>query len=105
MGGSLKLPTLSYAVLALGDRSYDNFCGFGRDIDKWLAGTGARPMVTRIDVNNGDPAALAQSRAHWRTKATDKDSEMIEGRTAATDGATSEASVFAPWQLMSRVLS
>ena len=112
MGRPLKLPTLSYAVLALGDRGYDNFCGFGRDIDKWLAGTGARSMVARIDVNNGDPAALAHWRAHWRTKVTENenendnenDNEMIAGGTAATDGVSSEASVFAPWQLVSRVL-
>lgn len=102
MGLSLKLPALRYAVLALGDRGYDNFCGFGRDIDKWLTRTGARPMVARIDVDNGDPAALAQWGAHWRTPATDD--AVSSGETTPSGAATGETSLFAPWQLVSRVL-
>ena len=102
MGLSLKLPALRYAVLALGDRGYDNFCGFGRDIDKWLTRTGATPMVARIDVNNADPAALAQWRAHWRTRVVDR--ESATDAAAGIDAAAVATSLFAPWKLVARVL-
>ncbi|CAN5896567.1 sulfite reductase subunit alpha [soil metagenome] len=103
MSLSLKLPALRYAVLALGDRGYDNFCGFGRDIDKWLTRTGASPMVARIDVNNGDPAALAQWRAHWRTKVADRDNAVTAGGPTESGTAQIEADLFAPWKLVGRV--
>ncbi len=62
MGGTLPLPGLRYAVLALGDRSYEDYCGFGRRLDQWLAAQGAQPLFPRIDVDDGDPAALES----WR---------------------------------------
>lgn len=102
MGLSLKLPALRYAVLALGDRGYDNFCGFGRDIDRWLTRTGAQPMVARIDVNNGDPVALAQWRAYWRSRVPED--EVIGDATTVSDAARSEVNLFTPWQLTSRML-
>ncbi|MDB5828892.1 MAG: flavodoxin/nitric oxide synthase [Variovorax sp.] len=98
----LKLPALRYAVLALGDRGYDNFCGFGRALDKWLARTGARPMVARIDVHNGDPASLAQWRAHWHTDAAD--GAAGAGEAAASDKTIRQTGLFAPWRLASRAL-
>lgn len=57
-----RLRHLRYAVLALGDRSYANFCGFGRTLDGWLGAQGATRLFDRIDVDRGDPAALAA----WR---------------------------------------
>jgi sulfite reductase (NADPH) flavoprotein alpha-component len=43
------LPDLGFAVLALGDSSYGEFCGFGRRIDKTLEALGARRLVPRTD--------------------------------------------------------
>jgi sulfite reductase (NADPH) flavoprotein alpha-component len=58
------LSHLHYAVLALGDRSYAHYCGFGRALDAWLAGRGATPLFERIDVDRGDPAAIADWQHH-----------------------------------------
>jgi len=52
---------LEYGVLALGDRSYDRYCGFGHDLDAWLRTSGATPLFDRVEVDGDDPAALR----HW----------------------------------------
>ncbi|MBI2517149.1 MAG: flavodoxin domain-containing protein [Opitutae bacterium] len=44
-----KLPLLRYAVLALGSRSYTEFCWCGRRIDEGLAGCGARRLLPRVE--------------------------------------------------------
>jgi len=82
------LSSLSYAVLALGDRQYANFCGFGRALDEWLQAAGARREFDRIEVDNSDPAALAAWHAHW-------------GDPPASAG-DDEGAGFAPWRLVSR---
>lgn len=55
-------PQLQYAVLALGDRTYMQYCAFGRQLDEWLRHAGATPLFDRIDVDNGDLGALR----HWQ---------------------------------------
>jgi sulfite reductase (NADPH) flavoprotein alpha-component len=53
---------LSYALLALGDRTYADFCGFGRALDSWLQRSGATPLFDRVEVDNGDAGAIR----HWQ---------------------------------------
>ncbi len=62
MGRPAALPSLRYGVLALGDREYDHFCGFGHALDDWLRGSGAEPLFDLVEVDNGDEGALR----HWQ---------------------------------------
>ncbi|VTU16170.1 Sulfite reductase [NADPH] flavoprotein alpha-component [Variovorax sp. SRS16] len=87
MNASPDLSLLRYAVLALGDRQYTNFCAFGRALDEWLFATGAQRDANRIDVDNSDPAALATWHAQWGS---------LGGAIAETDDG------FAPWRLVTR---
>jgi len=62
MSRSPALSRLAYGVLALGDRTYRNFCGFGRTLDTWLQRQCAMPMFDLVEVDNADEAALL----HWQ---------------------------------------
>lgn len=52
------LPALHYGLLALGDRHYAQFCGFGHAFDERLRGLGAAPLFPLVEVDNHDAAAL-----------------------------------------------
>ncbi len=47
-----KLAGLKYAVLALGDRTYAKFCGFGKLLDERFAELGATRLLDRIEADN-----------------------------------------------------
>lgn len=55
-----SLSSLRYAILALGDRHYTSFCGFGHTLDHGLRQCGAMPLFPLIEVDRMDPAALRQ---------------------------------------------
>lgn len=63
MGAEPDLHGLGYGVLALGDSGYARYCAFGRTLDAWLAHRGATPLFDRVEVDDGDPAALR----HWQS--------------------------------------
>ena len=55
-----RLPDVHYAVLALGDSSYEHFCTTGKQLDERLAALGASRLVFRqdCDVDFAAPARL-----------------------------------------------
>ena len=92
MAAGLDLSHLHYAVLALGDRNYANYCGFGRALDAWLAQQGATRLFDRIDVDRGDAKALAEWQHHV-------------GRLAGTDDAPDwDAPAYGDWRIVARTL-
>jgi sulfite reductase (NADPH) flavoprotein alpha-component len=55
-----KLPKLRYAVLALGDKSYLQYCQTGKDFDQKLADLGGTRLLDRRDVDVAFKAPAAQ---------------------------------------------
>ncbi|PZO00137.1 MAG: oxidoreductase [Alphaproteobacteria bacterium] len=62
MAVTADLSDLRYGLLALGDRSYDVFCGFGRALDGWLQASGAIRLFDTVEVDNGETGAIR----HWQ---------------------------------------
>ncbi|WP_201313717.1 sulfite reductase flavoprotein subunit alpha [Dyella sp. EPa41] len=58
----MVLAQLRYGLLSLGDSDYDDFCGFGRQLQHWLQRSGATPLFDAVEVDHGDAAALR----HWQ---------------------------------------
>jgi len=90
MAADAKLPQLHHAVLALGDSSYANFCGFGRRLDAWLQARGAGALFERIELDNEDAAALTA----WQ--------HQVAHLAGTTDLPDWQAPAFEGWQLIER---
>lgn len=89
-----KLPGLRYAVLALGDSTYEHYCGAGKWLDKRFAELGATAFESRVDCDvDFDDAAAA-----WIAKIVAAlDQRSASGASAATaSGALPAATAAAP---------
>ncbi len=58
MRESLSLQNLRFGLLAIGDRHYQTFCGFGHALEQWLQRLGAQPMFDRVELDRRDTSAL-----------------------------------------------
>ncbi len=90
LGRPLSLETLNYAVLALGDRQYPNFCGFAHRLHDWLAERGGSTLFAPVEVDSADPVALQQWQQH------------LGQLTGSTPTALWQAPVFENWALTRR---
>ena len=75
---SKKAPQLNntaFAVLGLGDTSYEFFCQSGKDFDSKLAGLGAERLLDRVDADVDFQASAEQ----WRARIT----EILKARAGA----------------------
>lgn len=90
MRAPASLHALRYGLLALGDRDYDDFCGFGRHVQHWLQQSGAEPLFDAVEVDNGDPAALR----HWQHHLA-----LVSGAAELPDWQRPE---YQQWQLVER---
>lgn len=89
-GGAVPLSGLRYGLLALGDRDYGRFCGFGRALDHWLRANGATPLFERIDMDGADAGALQA----W---------QQAVGTLAPGAGAVPwQSAPFTEWRVVSR---
>jgi sulfite reductase (NADPH) flavoprotein alpha-component len=91
MTATLALPQLHYAVLALGDSAYAQFCGFGRSLDLWLQAQGAQSLFPRVEVNRSSAQAIGQ----WR--------QQLSHLAGTSDAPDWSAPAFAEWRLSGRV--
>lgn len=55
-----RLPGLRCGLLALGDRGYDDFCAFGRQLQQWLQASAAQTLFEPVYMDNEDAAAAVQ---------------------------------------------
>lgn len=94
MGQTPDLSGLAYGLLALGDRSYHEYCAFGRTLDGWLKTAGATPLFDRVEVDNGDPAAVT----FWQAEVA-----ALPGVAPASTAAL-QLSEPTPWRLIERRL-
>ena len=90
MSQARSLPNLHCGVLALGDKEYTRFCGFGRALDDWLVSSGASPLFERIEVDNANEAAMAA----WHHRLS-----HLAGTSDLPDW---QAPAWEPWRLLAR---
>jgi len=69
-----KLDNLKFAVLALGDSSYEFFCQTGKDFDQRLAALGATALLDRLDAD----VDYEQQTPEWFEQVLDKVEQTIE---------------------------
>ncbi|MDZ7869158.1 MAG: assimilatory sulfite reductase (NADPH) flavoprotein subunit [Rheinheimera sp.] len=94
-----KLPDLQYAVLGLGDTSYEFFCKTAVDFDEQLAALGAKRLFTRADLD----VDYADAAANWQQGALDVFSPLLKAAGAgsaqviAWPGSTATAGSHSPY--------
>lgn len=84
-----KLDNLKFAVLALGDSSYEFFCQTGKDFDQRLTALGATAIVDRLDAD----VDYEQETAVWFEQVLNKVEQTLEkgGVVAASKAAIESA--------------
>ena len=87
-----QLDGLRYGLLALGDSDYEDYCGFGRQLQRWLQANGAQPLFDPVEVDSEDEASLR----HWQ--------HCLAMLTGVSDLPDWQAPKYQRWQLVERRL-
>lgn len=90
LGEAPDLSGVDYALLGLGDRQYPQFNAFGRRVDAWLVGCGARRSFDSSEVDR----CAAEALAHWQ--------QQLARLVGAGDVAAWAEADFLPWTLVDR---
>ncbi|MEH3039414.1 MAG: sulfite reductase flavoprotein subunit alpha [Sphingomonas paucimobilis] len=86
------LSHLDYAVMALGDREYVEFCAFGHRVDRWLHDHGATRLFDAVEADGNDADAQRQ----WQ--------QQLAGLGARTDQPDWAPAAMEDWRLVERRL-
>ncbi|MFC5475280.1 PepSY domain-containing protein [Paraherbaspirillum soli] len=89
---------MQYAVLALGERHYQRFCGFAHSLVQCLSGQGARVLFPMIELDHGNPAAAAAALKQWQ-QALGGLAGIADGQLAAS---MQEQVSYSAWRLSER---
>ncbi|MCR6651839.1 MAG: flavodoxin domain-containing protein [Cellvibrionaceae bacterium] len=84
---ALSLQQLEFAVLALGDSNYDQFCGHGKKLFARLQALGARPLLERVDCDTDYAAPAEQWFSRLLEKLSPADSKPVAPSTKAVSAA------------------
>lgn len=90
MAAPLDLGQLDYAVIALGDHEYADFCAFGHRVDAWLHAGGAKRLFDLVEMDGDD----ADAERHWQQQLA-----AISGHAIEPDW---RPAAYAPWTLAGR---
>ncbi|RSV26638.1 sulfite reductase flavoprotein subunit alpha [Sphingomonas sp. ABOLH] len=86
------LSHLDYAVMALGDREYAEFCAFGHRVDRWLHDHGATRLFDAVEADGTDADAQRQ----WQ--------HQLAGLGGRTDQPDWAPAAMDEWRLVERRL-
>ena len=92
MAQPASLAGVRYGLLALGDSDYEDFCGFGHRLQRWLEASGARALFDPVEVDSEDEASLR----HWQHRLA-----MLSGVRDLPDW---QSPRYQRWQLVERRL-
>ena len=92
MATAADLSGVDYAVLALGDREYADFCAFGHRVDAWAHAGGARRLFDMVELDGDD----TDGERHWQ--------QQLHAIGADTEQPDWQPAAYAPWPLVERTL-
>ncbi len=84
-----KLPETAFAVLGLGDTSYEHFCQAGKDFDNKLAELGAQRLLERVDAD----VEYQESAQQWRQQIVAALQARVPAQSAAAVAVTPSGAV------------
>jgi len=97
---ALDLSHLEFAVLALGDRTYQRFCAFGHNLQAGMERLGASPLWELTEANNDELWSPDGQVANWRSRLHGFLPKVCGGSIPDTSSMTGS---FASWRLAERV--